>query len=237
LKVDEYGTQRITLKLIKHGGTAMNKLEILSCLARAVVEMDIETVERLAHLSLKTGIPAQEGIESGLSKGMERVGELFASGEYFVPEVVVCADTLYAGLNILKPAMPIDIKAKGRIVIGVVEGDTHDIGKNIVAMMLEADGFEIIDLGRNVPLTEFGRKALELDADIIALSSLMTTTMMGMQAVIEDVKEKSTDKKRYVMVGGAPLSQSFAQRIGADGYSPDAAGAVKLARSFMGLEG
>jgi corrinoid protein of di/trimethylamine methyltransferase len=215
----------------------MNKHEIISGLARAVVEMDTETVERLAYLSLEAGIPAQEGIENGLSKGMERVGELFAGGEYFVPEVVVCADTLYAGLNILKPAMPKDVKAKGRIVIGVVAGDTHDIGKNIVAMMLEADGFEIIDLGRNVPLPEFGRKALELDADIIALSSLMTTTMMGMQSVVEDVKEKFPDKKRYVMVGGAPLSQAFAQRIGADGYAPDASRAVKLARRFMGLEG
>lgn len=215
----------------------MNKEDILSGLARAVVEMDIDTVESLARLALEAGIPAQEGIENGLSQGMARVGELFASGEYFVPEVVVCADTLYAGLNILKPAVLKETVSKGRIVIGVVEGDTHDIGKNIVAMMLEADGFEIIDLGRNVPLLEFGRKAREADADIIALSSLMTTTMMGMQAVIEDIRVNSTDKKRYVMVGGAPLSQAFAQRIGADGYSADAVSAVKLARRLMGREG
>lgn len=214
----------------------MKKDKILSGLAEAVVEADIEKAVEMARLSLETGIPAREGIESGLSRGMEKVGELYASGEFFIPEVVVSADALYAGLNVLKPAMPTDNRAKGRVLIGVVEGDTHDIGKNIVAMMLEADGFEVYDLGRNVPLSLFASQALEKGADIIALSSLMSTTMMGMKTVVEDVRASYPERRPLIMVGGAPLSAAFARRIGADGYAADAAGAVKLARSFIRQE-
>jgi len=211
----------------------MNKNEILSGLANAVVEMDTDSAVKLAKKSIEAGIPPETAIEEGLSKGMEKVGELFASNEYFVPEVVVCADALYAGLSILKSSSQKKFTTKGRIVIGVVEGDTHDIGKNIVAMMLEAAGFEVIDLGRNVPLSSFSKKAIETDADIIALSSLMTTTMDGMKTIIDDILMLSKDRKRYVMIGGAPVSKKFAEKIGADGYSPDAAGAVKLAKQFI----
>jgi methylmalonyl-CoA mutase cobalamin-binding domain/chain len=196
--------------------------------------MDSDAVIMLSKKSLEAGIPPETAIETGLSRGMERVGELFASGEYFVPEVVVCADALYAGLNILRPATLKHIRPKGRIIIGVVEGDTHDIGKNIVAMMLEAAGFEVIDLGRNVSLPLFSQRATETDADIVALSSLMTTTMEGMKTVIDDLRSLSDDRYRYVMVGGAPVSKAFAARIGADGYANDAAGAVGIARALMG---
>lgn len=214
----------------------MNKDEILAGLAQAVVDMDTDTVVKLAQKSLELGIPAEESIEGGLSLGMKRVGDLFAASEYFVPEVIVCSDAMYAGLNVLKPTVHNQMKAKGRIVIGVVEGDTHDIGKNIVAMMLEAAGFEVIDLGRNVPLANFAQQALEVDADIVALSALMTTTMGGMQVVVDDLRRLSADRRRYVMIGGAPVSQAFARRIGADGYSSDASGAVKLARQLLGLK-
>lgn len=210
------------------------KVNITSLLARAVVKMDEEAVVQLCREAIQAGMQPQEIIEQGLAKGMDEVGSLFAAGEYFVPEVVVCSDVMYAGLNYLKPLMLKEMKPKGRVLIGVVEGDTHDIGKNIVVMMLEAAGFEIYDLGRNVPLREFSLKAVEVDADIVALSSLMTTTMEGMKAVVEDLRTCS-GRRRFVMVGGAPVSYAFAERIGADGYSPNANGAVKLARKFMGL--
>jgi len=214
----------------------MSRDEILSEIILALVNMDSETVVKLAKRSLEAGIPPEITIENGLSRGMEKVGELFASGEYFVPEVVVCADALYAGLNILKPAALKQIRPKGRIVIGVVEGDTHDIGKNIVAMMLEAAGFDVIDLGRNVPLPAFSQKAVESDADIVALSSLMTTTMEGMKTVIDDLRGLPDKRYRYVIVGGAPVSKAFAAKIGADGYATDAAGAVKIARELIGQD-
>ena len=202
-------------------------------LAQAVVDMDIDKVTELSRKVLKAGITPECTIEQGLAKGMGEVGSLFESGEYFVPEVVVCSDAMYAGLEILKTSMPKETKPKGRILIGVVEGDTHDTGKNIVAMMLEAAGFEIHDLGRNVPLQEFTRKAVEVDADLVALSSLMTTTMGGMKVVVEELHRNSNCRCRYVMVGGAPVSQSFARRIGADVYAPNANAAVRLARKLL----
>lgn len=211
------------------------KDKIMSLLARAVVNMDENSVVKLCREAMQNGMQPQEIVEQGLARGMEEVGNLFATGEYFVPEVVVCSDAMYAGLDFLKPFMLKKIKPKGRVLIGVVEGDTHDIGKNIVVMMLEAAGFEIHDLGRNVPLGEFSRKAAEVDADIVALSSLMTTTMEGMKVVVEELHGSNNDRRRFVIVGGAPVSYAFAKRIGADGYSPNANGAVKLAREFMGL--
>lgn len=213
----------------------MDDYEILDKIARAVVEMDSHTVIELSKKALCAGINPEVAIEHGLARGMEEVGELFASGEYFVPEVVVCSDAMYAGLEILKPVLKKSLTPKGRILIGVVEGDTHDIGKNIVAMMLEAAGFEIHDLGRNVPLQDFASKALEVDADIIALSSLMTTTMDGMKAIIDDVQDRCRQERPYVIVGGAPVSRAFAERIGADGYASNATEAVRLARRLVGL--
>lgn len=210
------------------------KDKITNLLARAVVNMDENAVVQLCREAIQYGMQPQEVIEQGLARGMEEVGGLFSTGEYFVPEVVVCSDAMYAGLNYLKPLMLKEIKPKGRVLIGVVEGDTHDIGKNVVVMMLEAAGFEIHDLGRNVLLREFSLKADEVDADIVALSSLMTTTMEGMKTVVEELRACS-GRRRFVMVGGAPVSYAFAERIGADGYSPNANGAVKLARKFMGL--
>ncbi|MEQ8235960.1 MAG: corrinoid protein [Syntrophomonadaceae bacterium] len=213
----------------------MNKADILAGLVKAVVDMDTDAAINLSRQALQAGIPAEEAIENGLAHGMEKVGELFASGEYFIPEVVVCSDAMYAGLGILKPALDKVKKPRGKVVIGVVEGDTHDIGKNLVAIMLEAAGFEIYDLGRNVPLSNFAERAMAVDADIIALSSLMTTTMTGMKVVVDDLVHLSKDRKRFVIVGGAPLSLAFADRIGADGYAANAAGAVKLVSRLLDL--
>lgn len=211
----------------------MNKEEVLDALARAVVEMNEEIVIEMALLALQSGIGAEEAIEKGLSRGMEQVGKLYDANQYFIPEVVVCADTMYKGLEILRPATTKLQKSKGRIVIGVVEGDTHDIGKNIVVMMLESAGFEIHDLGRNVPPADFIKRVREVDADIVAMSSLMTTTMKGMKTVIEELYYHYQDRKPLVMVGGAPVSKPFAVQIGADGYASNAPGAVRIAQQLM----
>jgi methylmalonyl-CoA mutase cobalamin-binding domain/chain len=206
---------------------------VLAGLANAVVDMDIEAVEMYANKALALGIKAEDAIMDGLAKGMEKVSELFREDIYYVPEVVVCGDTMYAGLEILKAAIEKNKKPAGKIVIGVVAGDTHNIGKNIVSIMLEGAGFEIYDLGSDVPLHAFVDKALEVDADIIALSALISTTRDGMRVVIDDLKKRGMQRKRFVIVGGAVISPAFAKRIGADGYSADACEAVVLVKNLM----
>ncbi len=208
------------------------KEKIFSGLSQAVVDMDIDSAVYFARKALEAGISAEEAIVYGLSNGMERVSKLYQEDIYYVPELVVCGDTMYEGLNILKPHLNKTHKPLGKLIIGVVEGDSHDIGKNIVAMLLEAAGFEIHDLGTDVPLHHFADKALEVDADIVAMSSLMTTSRGGMGNVIEDLKKRSL-RKRFVMVGGSAVTAAFAQRIGADAYGPDAFAAVTLAKKMM----
>lgn len=215
---------------------ASQRHALLAALAEAVVSMDEDAAATLSRQALEHGIPPETAIDKGLAIGIERAGELFTMGEYFVPEIVVCADALYAGLEILRPALPKMKQSRGRIVIGVVQGDTHDIGKNLVAMMLGAAGYEVHDLGRNVPTPEFIRQALAVDADIVALSALVTTTMQHMAPVIAQLREASTDRYRHVIVGGAPVTQAYAEKIGADGYAENAPAAVRLVRNLMGRE-
>ena len=207
-------------------------------IADAVVDMDEVTVEELANQSLELGIDAYETIDKGLTKGMGRAGDLFDAEEYFVPELLMCSDAMNVGIDILKPHLKSEHgRKKGRVVIGVVEGDTHDIGKNLVGLMLEAGGFEVIDLGRDIPPAEFVSKAKEHSADIIGIATLMTTTMPGMQEVV-DLLQKEDNRKRYkVMVGGGPISPAFAKKIGADAYARNAADAVKVAESLVGIGG
>lgn len=207
--------------------------EILKKLSDAVLEMDEERTSVLSHQVVSEGIDAYDGIDSGLSDGMSRAGKLFEEGEYFIPELLMCSDAMYAGLDILTPHLKSDdATQKLKIVIGVVEGDTHDIGKNLVKIMLSASGFEVIDLGRDVPPQQFVDKAKAEGASIIGLSTLMTTTMDGMAEVIRILKKENVRENFKVMIGGGPISQSFADQIGADGYSSDAAGAVRLAREL-----
>ena len=162
---------------------------------------------------------------------MERAGKLFEEEEYFIPELLMCSDAMYAGLDILKPHIKRDEQGEKHIVvIGVVEGDTHDIGKNLVKIMLETAGFDVLDLGRDIPPQNFVDKAKEVNAGIIALSTLMTTTMEGMAEVIRILKQENIRDRFKVIIGGGPISQSFADKIGADGYSVNAADAVRLAR-------
>lgn len=212
----------------------MEKEVLFQQIADAVVEMEEDTVEELAEQSLSEGIDAYETIDSGLAKGMERAGQLFDEEEYFVPELLMCSDAMNAGIDVLKPHLKSEnVSKKGRIVIGVVEGDTHDIGKNLVRLMLETGGFEVLDLGRDIPPAEFVSKAEEYGADIIGIATLMTTTMPGMKEVVDILSSKGIRDKFKVIIGGGPISPAFAKKIGADGYARNAADAVKVAEGLL----
>ena len=210
------------------------KEELFKKLSDAVVEMEEEEAISVAEAIIAKGIDAYEAIEQGLSHGMERAGELFEEEEYFIPELLLCSDAMYAGLDVLKLHLKTNGQGeKKKIVIGVVEGDTHDIGKNLVKIMLETGGFEVFDLGRDVPPRKFVHKAQEVGADMIALGTLMTTTMEVMSTVIAILKEEDLKDRCKVMIGGAPISQGFADKIGADGYAANSGAAVKLARKLL----
>lgn len=205
-------------------------------LANAVVEMDEDEVTILANKVIEQGIDAFTAIDQGLTKGMDRAGVLFEEQEYFVPELLLCADAMNVGVDILKPYIKsADSQEKHKVVIAVIEGDTHDIGKNLVKLMLETSGFEVHDAGRDVAPEDLIDEAIENDAEIICISTLMTTTMDAMEDVIKMLDEKGIRDRFKVMVGGGPISQSFADKIGADGYSKNAAEAVKLAQRLVGI--
>ena len=203
-------------------------------LSDAVVDMDEEVAVKVAHEALEAGVDPYDAIQSGLSNGMARAGQLFEEEEYFIPELLMCSDAMYAGLDVLKPHLRRSGEKKGTVVIGVIEGDTHDIGKNMVRIMFETSGFDVHDLGRDVPPQRFVDTAREVNANIIALSTLMTTTMDGMGAVVRLLDEAQIRGDVKVMVGGGPISAGFAKRIGADGYAANAAEAVKVARELVG---
>jgi len=217
--------------------------DILERLKNGVIEFDEDMVKEAANEALEVGMDALDAIMNGLVSGMEEVGDLYEKGEYFVPELLMSADALYAGLDILKPHVKAeDIKVSGQVVLGVVEGDVHDIGKNLVKMMFEVAGFEVIDLGKDVPLEKFVEESLNAEADIVALSAMMTSTMLGMPKVIEMIREKNPNAK--ILIGGAPVSKDAAEKWGADGWAPDATNAVReainlvkgLKREIMGDE-
>jgi dimethylamine corrinoid protein len=215
---------------------ANSKENLLKQLADAVVDMDEEKAVELAEIIVAEGIDAYEAIENGLSAGMEIAGRLFEEEEYFIPELLMCSDAMYAGLSILKPHLKAKEAAgeKAKIVIGVIEGDTHDIGKNLVKILLETSGYEIIDLGRDISPQRFIDIAKEQKAKIIAISTLMTTTMDGLAEVIRLLQQQDIREQFKVMIGGAPVSQAFADKIGADSYAVNAAAAVRLARQLTG---
>lgn len=207
-------------------------------LAHAVLELDEPLAAELSHKVVALGHDAWAAIENGLIAGMNQAGKLFDEEEYFVPELLIAADAMYAGLAILRPHIRGQFSGHGRrVVIGVVQGDTHDIGKNLVRIMLEVAGFEVFDLGRDVPAKSFVDRAVEVKADVIALSTLMTTTMDQMAQVVRLLEAGDLRGRFKVIVGGAPLSQQFADRIGADGYAPKAALAVQLVKRLTGQLG
>lgn len=211
---------------------SVRKEAILKELADAVINMDEVLAKKAALAAIAAKIDPYEAIMSGLTSGMNKANELFEQEEYFVPELLLCADAMYAGIEILKPNLPKEFTSeKRKVVIGVVKGDTHDIGKNIVKIMLDSGGFEIHDLGRDVPITKFVDTSGAIKADLVCMSTLMTTTMDGMGVIIEDLKKAGIKSK--TMIGGGPISPSFAKAIGASGYAKNAAEAVKVAKSLF----
>lgn len=209
------------------------KQKLLEQLADSVVNMDEELTVEHARKYIENGFNSGEGINLGLALGMDRAGELYEAEEYFIPELLMCSDAMYAGLEVLRSHLKQDkLGEKHSVVIGVVEGDTHDIGKNLVKIMLETLGFDVVDLGRDVPPADFVEKAKEIEADIIALSTLMTTTMEGMQEVMKLLEKDKLRDKIKVMIGGGPISKSFANKIGAY-YAEDASKAAKLAQDLI----
>jgi len=213
---------------------ARTKEELLAKLSECVLEMEEEGAAEVAQEYIGAGYPAFDGIMEGLVDGMNKASDLYDAEEYFVTDLLLCSDAMYAGLDILKPYLPAEEgDGKAKAVIGVVEGDTHDIGKNLVKILMDTAGYEMYDLGRDVPLDAFVEKVREIDAKLLCMSTLMTTTMNGMRVVIEKLKEAGIRDKVKVMIGGSPVSQKFADEIGADGYSANAIEAVKLANKLL----
>ncbi len=210
-----------------------NKGELLEAIRGAVIAYDEEKVKELCLRALEEGIDADEAIFKGLTVGMDKVAELYTAKEYFVPELLLCSDTLHAGLNILRPHLKTTGSiVRGKIILGVVEGDIHDIGKNLVKVMFEAAGWDVYDLGKDVKLERFVEEQQKIHANLVGVSALMTTSMLAIPKVVEALKARDAGVK--IIVGGAPLNKGIAQKFGADGYSPDASSAVQEAVALMG---
>jgi 5-methyltetrahydrofolate--homocysteine methyltransferase len=204
----------------------------IETIREGVLDGDAPLVEGEVRAALDDGVASKTILDDGLVAAMSEVGCLFEEGEYFVPEMLVSARAMKAGLTILQPHLVAqNVEPAGRVVIGTVQGDLHDIGKNLVSMMLEGAGFEIVDLGVDVPPDKFVEAAKGVD--IIALSALLTTTMPNMQRVIDALGEGGVRGDVKVMVGGAPVTQAFAEQIGADGYAKDASQAATLAKTLV----
>jgi len=206
----------------------------LASIAEALQRGDAGKVEELIRLALEEELSPKEILENGLIKGMNIVGIKFKNNEIYVPEVLIAARAMYAGMNILRPKLvETGVKNIGKVAIGTVRGDLHDIGKNLVKMMLEGAGFEVVDLGVDVSADKFVSAVKELQPDIVGMSALLTTTMVYMPEVIKSLEAAGLRDRVKVMIGGAPVTQNYAEQIGADGYSPDAASAAEDAKRFI----
>jgi len=195
---------------------------------------DDDAVAQLTRKALDEGFTPKDVLQDGLLKGMERVGVDFRDGDLFVPEVLIAACAMHAGMDVLKPLLTeADIPSAGKVLLGTVAGDLHDIGKNLVAMLLEGGGFEVVDLGIDVPPERFIEAIKEQEPDVVGLSALLTTTMDSMQTTIAAIAEAGLQDRVKIIIGGAPVTQAFADEIGADGYAPDAGMAVELTRSLL----
>jgi len=205
--------------------------EIFEQLAQAVIDGNEEDAVLLAKQALDQKLDPLACITNGLTKGIQQVGELFAKGDYYLPELIIGADTMKAAMEILEPALTDNqqVEVVGRVVIGTVEGDLHEIGKTLVGTMLSANGFKVIDIGVDKSADEFISAIKENDATIVGASALLTTTMIQQQKLIESIKEAGLRKQVKIMVGGAPVTKNYAEQIGADGYAEDAISAVDLA--------
>jgi 5-methyltetrahydrofolate--homocysteine methyltransferase len=209
--------------------------QYLEAIGKSVIEGDMTGVSKGVQAALEAEIDAGEILQASLIPAMGEVGRLFEEGEYYVPEMLVAARAMRAGLERIRPLLvQSDIKPAGKVVVGTVKGDLHDIGKNLVAMMLEGAGFEIQDLGTDVSPDEFVAALKEESVDLVGLSALLTTTMPMMKSTIRAITEAGLREQVKIIVGGAPVTPSYAEEIGADGYAPDASRAVSLDKQLIG---
>lgn len=208
--------------------------EILEQLQKDLYDGKVAEVKEATEKALAEGIAPGEILKNGLIAGMDKVGADFKQGTLYIPEVLIAAKSMHAGMDLLKPLLSeSDVPSMGVVVIGTVTGDMHDIGKNLVGMMLEGAGFEIVDIGTDTSPEEFVEAVRSEGADILGLSALLTTTMPGMRATIDALAEANLLDKVIVMVGGAPVTEEFAKQVEADGYAPDAASAVDKAKELL----
>ncbi len=216
----------------------LNKEDLLNRLKEATINGDSDEVARLSKKVIELGIDPLEAVEKALVKGVIELGDKWISGEVFISDIIAAADAMKAGLSILKSEIikrGKSIKYLGRIVIGTVEGDIHDIGKSIVAALLEASGFEVIDLGIDVPPQKFIEAIRQYNPDVIGMSALMTTTMLKQRETIEAIKQAGLRDRVKIVVGGAPTTEEWAGEIGADGWAPDAISAVELVKRLLNI--
>jgi corrinoid protein of di/trimethylamine methyltransferase len=212
--------------------------ELFAKMAQSIIDGDTDVAVSLANEALAAGVDPLEAIANGFVAGVDKVGASFACGDAFLPELVMAGEAMKAAIAVFEPEMQrtgAQRKILGKVVLATVEGDIHEIGKSLVGTMLAASGFQIYDLGVDVPAEKILAKAKEVDADIIGLSALLTTTMVKQQDVIAALDKEGLRKKIKVMVGGAPVTRDWVQKIEADGYSEDAIGAVAVAKNLMGV--
>ncbi len=215
----------------------MSTSDMMAKMAQAIIDGRKEDARSLAEQAVAGGLDLLEVIEKGYIPGLQKVGELWEKGEYFLPELISSAEGMKAAMTVLQPELKkahLDAPVKGRVVIGTIEGDIHDIGKNLVASMMQAHGFDVQDLGADVKLERFIEKAEETGADFICLSALLTTTMLNQKKFMELLKARDLAGRFKILVGGAPVTQRWASEIGADGYAENAPAAVRLALALIG---
>jgi corrinoid protein of di/trimethylamine methyltransferase len=214
----------------------MDQKEIFENLSKAIIEGDEDKAKEYANEVLQNKIDPLKAVEQGLSKGMVTLGERFEKGEVFLPDLLIAADAFNVAIELLKPAMEAQKKQvvkAGTVLIGTVNGDVHGIGKNIVAIVLETNGFGVVDIGVDNPSLKFIEEAQKVKADVIGLSSLMTTTMPAQKEVIDILKEMNLRKKYFVIVGGGPVTKEWADKIGADGYAGSAFQAIEVIKRLL----
>jgi len=212
----------------------MSKEEILTRLRDAIVNLDIEGVQKAAKDALEAGIPAYKAVIDGMAKGMEIVGQKYEDGEYFLAELIMAGETMKEGMAVLEPHLKAgDMKTAGKVVIGTVRGDLHDIGKNVVVTLLKAANFDVIDLGVDVSAEQFVEAVKKHNPDIVAMSALLTTTMIEMENIIEELKKNGLRDKVKVIIGGAPITPEYAEKIGADAAARDAVEGVRICGEWV----
>jgi corrinoid protein of di/trimethylamine methyltransferase len=211
--------------------------ELFNAMRQSIIDGEVEQADALARKALEQNVDPLDAVNQGFVPGVNYVGEQFAAGDMFLPDLVLAGEAMKAAVAVLEPEMQKRGLARqmlGKVVLGTVKGDIHEIGKTLVATMLSASGFQVFDLGVDVPIVKFADKAREVNADIVGVSALLTTTMVGQKAVIEALEDMGLRPRVKVMIGGAPVTRSWQEEIGAEGYSEDAIGAVAVAKRLMG---